>query len=303
MKKKIINERLPISESSPLKARFYDYAHFTYPWHFHPEYEIIYIREGSGTRFIGDDIHTYKAGDVLLIGSNLPHYMKSDDLYFAAGSNLRVTGTIIQFEKGFMQHSIHNYPQFSRIKQLLADAGLGIYFPSGCSVVLVELLDKIPVESGVDQITSFLQLLKEMAGVHSGQTISTPDYTNDRVYEDASRIDKVISYINKNYTRHIELEEVASFAAMNPAAFCRFFKSKTGKSLTNYVQDMRIGYACKLLLMNDSHIAQISMECGFETVSHFNKTFKKNTGYTPSEYKKKCMFITTLLADRRSNIS
>lgn len=282
--RKIINEQLPISTSLPLRARFYDYQHFTYPWHFHSEYEIIYIEESTGTRFVGNDIHQFAAGDVILIGSNLPHYMKSDEAYHAGDSLLRVKGTIIQFEKDFMYHAINHYPHFAKIKKMLDESGRGVYFPARSTARLKPLLATIPLATGIDQITSFLQLLKEMSEVKTRQIISSADFGNETLY-DTSRIDKVIAYLNKNYNRPVHLEEVASLAAMNPTAFCRFFKSKTGKSLKNYILDMRIGYACKLLLMDHLNISQISVECGFDTISHFNKTFKKITGYTPSQYK------------------
>ena len=100
--RKIMNEQLPISKSSPLKARFYDYPYFTYPWHFHTEYEVIYVKEGTGMRFVGNNAEKYADGDIILLGSDLPHYMKSDDVYQKEGSTLRTTGTIIQFEKDFM---------------------------------------------------------------------------------------------------------------------------------------------------------------------------------------------------------
>lgn len=279
-----MNERLPISKSLPLRARFYDYPHFTYPWHFHSEYEIIYIKESVGTRFVGNNNDKYAPGDVILIGSNLPHYMKSDEAYHEDGSVLRAKGTIIQFEKDFMYHAINHYPHFGKIKRLLDDSQRGIYFPARSTARLRTLLEAIPLETGVDQITSFLQLLKEMTEIKTRQIISSADFSNDTTY-DTSRLDKVISYLNKNYNRPVHLDEVASLAAMNPTAFCRFFKGKTGKSLKNYILDMRIGYACKLLLMDHLNISQISVECGFDTISHFNKTFKKNTGYTPSQYK------------------
>ena len=282
--RKIISEQLPISKSLPLKARFYDYKHFTYPWHFHSEYEIIYIKESTGTRFVGNNVDKYAAGDIILIGSGLPHYMKSDDIYLSEDCIERVKGTIIQFEKEFMYYSVNHYPHFIKIKHLLEESRRGIYFPAGCSQKLTNSLNAIPLETGIDQITSFLQLLKEMSETEARQVISTSDLVDETIL-DTSRIDKIVSYLNKHYTRNIGLDEIASFAAMNPSAFCRFFKSKTGKSFKNYILDMRVGYACKLLLMDDINISQISTECGFETISHFNKTFKKNTGYTPSRYR------------------
>lgn len=283
--KQIMNEQLTLSNSLPLRARSYDYRHFTYPWHFHSEYEIIYIKEGEGTRFVGNSIDAYAAGDVLLIGPNLPHYMKSDERYHADHSELRVRGTIIQFEKDFMYHAINHYPHFVKIRKMLAEAHCGICFPSALSTsAMRRLLETIPEATGIDQITAFLQLLEAMAETRGRQLIASADFAPDALH-DTSRIDKVIAYLNKQYNRSIHLDEVASFAAMNPTAFCRFFKDKTGKTFKQYVLDMRTGYACKLLLMNDMNISQISIECGFDTISHFNKVFKRGTGYTPSQYK------------------
>lgn len=281
----IMNERLPISKSSPLNVRFFDYEHFTYPLHFHTEYEIIYINVGTGTRFVGNNIAKYQAGDILLIGSNLPHFMKSDDAYHSGNTDLRVKGTIIQFEKEFMYYSINHYPHFIKIKNLFQESHRGIYFAAGCFPKLQHLIEKIPLENGLNQLLLFLEILKEMSETDNRQTISTTDFVNETIY-DTARIDKIISYLNKNYTRNVSLDEIASLAAMNASAFCRYFKSKTGKSFKNYILDMRIGYACKLLLMEDISISQLSSECGFETISHFNKTFKKNTGYVPSQYRK-----------------
>lgn len=280
-----MNERLAISKSLPLKARFYDYKHFTYPWHFHSEYEIIYIKESSGTRFVGNNIDRYQAGDIILIGSNLPHYMKSDDTYLSKESTLRVRGTIIQFEKEFMYYSINHYPHFIKVKNLLQESQQGIYFPAHCSPKLVHLMEIIPSEAGIDQIISFLQLLKEMAEIDARKIISSSEYIITTVLN-TTRIDKIIAFLHKNYTRNIGLDEISSVAAMNSSAFCRYFRSKTGKSFKNYILDMRIEYACRLLLLDDINIAQISVECGFDTISYFNKTFKKNTGHTPSEYRR-----------------
>lgn len=281
----IMNERLPISKSSPLKARFFDYEHFSYPLHFHSEYEIIYIKEGTGTRFLGNSITKFQAGDILLIGSNLPHFMKSDEAYHSGNTDLRVKGTIIQFEKEFMYYAVNHYSHFIKIKNLFQESQRGIYFAAASFPKLQDLIEKIPLENGLNQMMLFLEILKEMSETENRQTISTTDFVNETIY-DTKRIDKVISYLNKNYTRNVSLDEIASFAAMNASAFCRYFRSKTGKSFKNYILDMRIGYACKLLLMEDISISQLSNQCGFETISHFNKSFKKNTGYVPSQYRK-----------------
>ena len=129
MRRPIINEKLPISESNPIKARHYDYDRFTYPWHFHSQYEIIYVKESHGLCFVGDCIEKFSAGDVILFGTNLPHYMRSNDIYGSENATSRVQGTIIQFEQNFMQYSFDYYPQFQQIKMLLEESNRGIIFP------------------------------------------------------------------------------------------------------------------------------------------------------------------------------
>ena len=142
-----MNEKLSMSSQSPLMARYFDYAHFTYPWHFHSEYEIIYIENGTGTRFVGNSIEKFGAGEVLLIGSNLPHYLKSDESYHAENSGLRVKGIIVQFEKDFMYYSVNYYPQFIGIKRLFEEANAGVIFPTGSSEELIRLLNSRPLKS------------------------------------------------------------------------------------------------------------------------------------------------------------
>lgn len=176
---------------------------------------IIYVKEGTGMRFVGNNAEKYADGDILLLGSDLPHYMKSDEVYRQEGSTLRTTGTIIQFEKDFMHHAFNYYPHFMKIKNLLEEAQREFTFPQDAPRGWLICLNRFRVETGVDQITSFLQLLKEMANVASRSVLSTSDFENDIIY-DGSRIDKIIAYLNKNYTRQIDLNEISSLAAMNP---------------------------------------------------------------------------------------
>lgn len=201
----ILNERLPISKSSPLKARFFDYEHFTYPLHFHTEYEIIYIKEGTGTRFVGNNITKYQAGDILLIGSNLSHFIKSDEVYHSGNTDLRVKGTIVQFEKEFMYYAVNHYPHFVKIKHLFQESQRGIYFAAGSFPKLQHLIEKIPLENGLNQLMLFLEILREMSETENKQTISTTDFVNETIY-DTARIDKIMSYLNKNYTRNVSLD-------------------------------------------------------------------------------------------------
>jgi AraC-like DNA-binding protein len=281
--KNIMNEKLSISESNPIRARHYDYDQFSYTWHFHSQYEIIYVKESNGLCFVGDCIEKYSNGFLILLGSNLPHYMRSSDMYTTGNKNLRVKGTIIQFEKDFMLHAINHYPQFLQIKMLLEESRRGICFSKEVTEKIGQLIETVPNLQGIQQIADFLVILQNMA-------TSEKTYMASSAYYEAlpslgnKKIEKIIAFINDNYIRSINLKEIASMAVMNPSAFCRYFKENTGKTFTQYVTDMRIGYACRLLLLKEMDITQICMECGFESVSHFNRTFKRITRFTPTQY-------------------
>ncbi|MCC8088801.1 MAG: AraC family transcriptional regulator [Rikenellaceae bacterium] len=281
----IMNEKLVISESNPVRARFYNYDYFKFPWHRHQEYEIMYVKEGFGKCFVGDNIVPYEKGDVILFGSNLPHYMSTDEAFKNKSSKLRSEGSIIQFEFDFMQHSIRHYPQFQKIKNLLEDSFRGVKVRTSSSGRISRLLDEIPVNSGILQITNLLLLLQEIADSDTKIFMSSQHYAGTITTSSNSRLDKVMAYVNSHYTKKIKLKEVSSIVAMNPTAFCRFFKDSTSKTFTQYLLELRVGYACKLLLIGDMHISQICIECGFDTVSHFNRIFKRITGYSPSSYR------------------
>lgn len=286
--KKILNEQLQITNSNPLKARLYNYQAFTYPWHFHSEYEIIYIERGQGQCIIGDNIIDYSDDMLIIFGSELPHCMQSPPEY-KADSHLRVNGVIIQFEKEFMQYAFMHYMQFVNISKLLNDSARGIRFNLKNQQKIKDLIKETAMTEGVEQIISFLALLHNLSTLSDRTYGASPNYSLIPADLKNKKIEKIIAYINKKYTENITLDHISSLAAMNPTAFCRFFKENTGKTLIQYITDMRIGYACKLLAHDTFNISQISMECGFESIVHFNRCFKKNMGITASEYRKRIL--------------
>lgn len=283
--KKIMNEKLAITAANPVRARFYEYPRFTYPWHFHSEYEIIYVEKGGGDCLVGDSIVPYGKGDMILFGSGLPHSMQSPP---GSGEEPapRVKGVNIQFEKDFMRYSISRYSQFIPIKNLLEDACRGIKFTAPPSEKTVKLLKLVPIAQGAEQIILLLSLLQAMAANDNRKYLTTLHYTPSPSIMRNERMEKVIAYLNKHYTTPITLDEIASYTAMNPTAFCRYFKENTGKTFKEYVHGMRIGYACKLLSNSMMNVSQISAACGFESPAHFNRIFKRVTRTAPTLYRK-----------------
>lgn len=283
----IMHEQLAINEQNPVIARHYDYDHFTYPWHFHSEYEIIYVKESHGERFVADSVEHFSPGDVILLGSNLHHCMRSSDIYYRGNPGLRVRGVVIQFAHDYMSHAIDKYADFTHVRLLLNSAKRGFYFPCSQNDDIIRCIEDLPLQNGIHRIIGLLLLLDKMATFKDKRFIGSPHYSENTSVFPGSRIEKVLSYLNYHYTENLSLDDMASRFSMNTSAFCRYFKQNTGKSCIDYVQDLRIGYACKLLLGSSFDISQISIECGYNTICHFNKIFKRKTAMTPSEYRNK----------------
>lgn len=288
--KKIVNEQLHISNSNPVRTRFYRYKTFTYPWHFHGEYELMYVEKGQGQCLIGDSIAEYSDRCLLFFGSELPHCMQNFGGSSDAGGPEGVSGVIVQFEKDFMHYSFSNYVQFIPIHNMLSQAGRGIVYRLADRPDLCDMICSLPRSEGFDQILSLLRLLHALSLLPQKELVASPNYNPLSADFKDKKIEKIIAFLNKRYTQRISLNEIASYTAMNPASFCRYFKENTGKTLKEYILDMRIGYACKLLAVDRLNISQISLECGFETITHFNRSFKRITGITPTEYKQRTLY-------------
>lgn len=287
MEYQIMHEQLTINEQDPIIVRFYDYDHFTFPWHFHSEFEIIYVRESHGERFVADSMEYFRPGDLILLGSNLPHYMRSNEIYYKGDPELRVKGVVIQFAHDYMSHAINKYAEFTHIKLLLSNAKRGYHFPHPQNQEIIRNIEALPDYKGLQRIIHLLLLLDKMAAFKDKRLLGSPHFSENITVSFDNRIEKILSFLNYHYLENISLDDLASKFPMNTSAFCRYFRQKTGKSYVNYVQDLRIGHACKLLIGTAYDISYISIECGFNTICHFNKIFKRKTSLTPSEYRKK----------------
>lgn len=286
MNNKLMHEQLSIHEKNPIIARFFNYDRFSFPWHFHSVFEIIYVTESTGQRFVADSMENFYPGDLILLGHNVPHYMRSAPEYETGNDKLRVKGVIIQFEKDFMAHAIQQYTDMMHIKSLLEKSERGIHFPVSGNNEITSYITRLPTLSGLEQIVHLLYLLDKMAVCTDKRILGSTHFSNSLSLFTNNRMEKVLSYITFHYTENISLENTASLVAMNTTAFCRYFKEKSGKTFMEYILELRVGYACQLLLSNSMDISQLSMECGFNTVSHFNRIFKRITNLTPSEYRK-----------------
>ncbi|MDD3787119.1 MAG: AraC family transcriptional regulator [Petrimonas sp.] len=283
---KLMHEQLNFSTGSPVKIKWCDYDHFKYPLHFHSECEIIYVIKSSGKRFVGNNIEPYSEGDLVLLGSFLPHMYKSDPLYYQNNPNIRVNAIILQFSKNFFFHAIENYPEFHKIKNLLEESQYGIYFKDSKEIDSIKKrLRKALNLKNIDLLIECIKILSMMSNTEDKELLNEDYFENSFDTQlDDPRIIKILTYINKNYLEPINLKDIADKAGMNKSAFCRFFKEKTSKSCIEYINELKVSYACKLLREGRLSISQICYEVGFNNISNFNRQFKKITRYTPSDY-------------------
>lgn len=279
-----MHEQIDFPGRSAVKVKQREMPHFTYPWHFHPEFEILYVIDGSGTRFVADNIEEFQSGDMALIGSTLPHFWRSDEKYLNSGGKLKVKYIVIQFPHDFLKDEIANYPEYHFIGNLLERASRGIWFPAEFTRKIANKIIKVAKSNGFERIILLQDLLQTLAKTNEYKLLAGELYQHENHSFTNFRLTKVIQFLTTNYQRKIELETVAEIANLHPAAFCRFFKEKTGKSLSEYVNDMRIGYACRLIIEGKMSVSQISFESGFNNLSNFNRTFKRHTNMTPTAY-------------------
>ncbi|MDP5140118.1 MAG: AraC family transcriptional regulator [Spirosomaceae bacterium] len=250
-------------------------------WHQHPEYELIYVRQGSGRLHVGDYVGSYKAGDLLFLGPNLPH----------TGLGYGVIGTheelIVQLSERFMElGGMHQLPEMKRIIKLFNLSKRGLIFTGDVTKSVGKRLEKMLHQSGIERLISLLQILKDLSLHDESRTLNSKNARFEFRHKDEDRIGKIYSFVEQNYQQAIELATVADLANMTVQSFCRYFKKMTRMTFTDFVNEFRVKQACRLLMTNKV-IADICFESGFNNVSHFNKTFKNVIGESPRNYRKK----------------
>ncbi len=279
-----MHEQIDFPGRAAVKVKWRKMAHFTFPWHFHDEYEILYVIDGAGSSFVADNIEEFSSGDLVLLGSNLPHFWRSDESFHTEENGKIVNYIVVQFSSEFFKEIISEYPEFHLIKELLERSSRGIRFSTDFSQKFGKKLIKLTKRKGFEKTLMLLELLQLLAKTDQYKLLAGELYQTEHHDFTSDRLVKVMHYINSTYLKKIELEKVAEVASLHPSAFCRFFKEKTGKSLSEFVSDMRISYACRLLIEAKLSVSQICYESGYNNLSNFNRTFKKHTGFTPTNY-------------------
>lgn len=249
-------------------------------WHFHPEYEIVYVEGASGTRHVGNHISAYKNSDLVFIGPNIPH------LNFDYGVRTNCEQVIIQMKESFLGKDFLNITEFAHIKQLFKKAEYGLSFSGNTKQVAGEKLKQLPALNPFEQLISLLEIFHLLAQSDEITMLNSHPAGNKSLQKEQHRVAEAYRYVEENYDQKTDVNVIAHQLHFSTAAFCRFFKKNTRMTFTDFVNQYRINQA-KNYLLQDKTVSETCYSIGFDSISYFNKLFNKITGENPSDFKKR----------------
>jgi AraC-like DNA-binding protein len=278
---KVLPFKIPKPENVTLYVQHYKGESFYEKLHQHKEIQISLITDGEGTYIIGDCVGEFKKGDIFVIGENLPHIFKKDKAFEDETEMISLF-----FKKDSYGENFFNLPEFEHLQDFFNKIGLGIEVLSNKKYISKALYN-IHKLSKYEQFLSFLETL-HLISTAKKSTLSSLINLKKYGGNEGKRMSDIFQYTMNNYHKEVTLEQISDIANMTPNAFCRYFKQRTNKTFVNFLIDIRIGNACKLLTKNnDLNITEISYKSGFNNLANFNRKFKAIKGITPSEYRKK----------------
>lgn len=275
-------EKIPIFLDSSFHAFLYEGKNFDTPWHFHPEYELTYILKGEGTRYVGNSVQEFGAGDFVLLGSNLPHCWKNFET-----DSYGVKSLVFQWNDAILGKDWLLKREFKNIKHILQKASQGIRFSNFDTSVISNHLREILNTSSFEKLWCFIQLLENLSSYNDFEFLTSEEFFPNLNKKANDRMDIIYNYVHKYYDTKITLYTVASIVSMSEEAFCRFFKNSLNKTFFSFLNEYRINRVCKLLIETNKQVGVIAHECGYESLPFFYRQFRKFVKISPLEYKKK----------------
>ena len=261
-----------------------DAAFFATPWHYHPEYEIVLVLESTGKKFVGSNISNFKPGDLCMMGAYLPHYYRNDEQYYAKDASIRARSLVIHFLEDFMGGNFFDLPECQAIKNLLERSKLGLNFGPETVKKVATKIKGLQFLTGINRLLELISVLAILSDSEDMQELTTNSMSLQNEV-DSARINGVLSFIVQNYQQEIHLSEVAKLANMSESAFSRYFKKRTRRTFSQFIAEIRIEHACKLLVQDKMSISAVALESGFNNLSNFNRQFKLLKKTTPLAYR------------------
>jgi len=277
-------QKLPQSKGSSFLAHRFESPWFETPWHYHEEFELLLCDGGWGKKYVGNHLSEYRKGDVLLLGSNLPHWFAADESIYRE-KKVKPASIVIQFTRAGFGEGFFELEEMKRIQNMLQNSAHGLEFFGNSREKFADQIKAILELEGIKRFLSLVMLLEEMSRSQESHKL-TLNPVQGLSSLDSPRMDAILQFLLTNYSREIRLEEVANLVQMSPAGFCRYLKSRTQKTLIELVNDFRINQACKLLHESDLKVVEVCYEVGFSNLSNFNRQFRKQIKMSPKEYRK-----------------
>lgn len=259
--------------------------HVNNRWHLHAELELIYFKNGEGTQFIGDNISNFKSGDVVLVGPNLPHYWRFSDSFFEENAN-QVDVFVAHFPQNFLGSHFLDLPENIEIKAVFERSKRGLQISGNARSRVADILERLSAAEGSQRILLMIEALTIISSEPNCMELSSVGFRPSDYSDENERLQAIFDYSNKNFKHRIALEEIAEIANISPNSFCRYFKARTGKTYSQYLIELRVGYACRLLIETNTCLKRLCFESGFNNFSSFHKYFKIITGRSPLMYQK-----------------
>lgn len=253
-------------------------------WHYHPELELIYFMQGKANSIVGDVFRDFEDGDLLLLGSNFPHVLKEHAEYQAAHPSVWPYGLTIQFHETFLGEEFLRKPETVKLRHLFERARRGLLFKKNVAQSLSPILETMHEKDEPRQLLMLLELLFALAETRDYEYLTNQDYFFHSNDDDEYRLARVRQYVYENFKSKITVAKVASIANMSETAFCRYFKSRTSKKFTRFLNEVRVAYACKILHKPDATVSDACFRSGFNSLSYFNRQFKTIMQVSPQKY-------------------
>lgn len=264
-----------------------EHNYFYNPLHYHPEIELTLILKSYGQRRVGDHIENFSEGDLVLVGSNLPHVWKNDDIFFSDNANLKAQAIAVKFLPDFAGKGFLDRPEMMRMNKLLTEKSpFGLKLLSTLRKDVKKIMLQMPDMDETDKFMNLLHILNLISKSSDYELLASLNYRNEKT-KNTHKVSIALDFVMNHYQEELTLEQVASELNMSKNAFCRLFKKGTRKNLFTVINEVRIGKACQYLNESDMNILQICYACGYNNISTFNKAFKKTHGISPIKYKKK----------------
>lgn len=259
---------------------------FQSPFHSHPELELVFIKESYGKRIVGNSVEPFVSGDMVFLGSDIPHVWLNDEIYYQGINKLKAKAIVVYFNRDIFGPAFYELKETQKINNLFSKADKGLHISGKTNELIAKKLEKLVNKKNFEIIIGLFEILSLLSESADLTFVNNETYSPLNNPTKNDRLSDVFQYVKENYKEDISLIEIAKIANLTPTSFCRMFKLKTKKHFVEYLNEIRVSNACKLLLETDMGMSEIAYECGYKTVSNFNKLFKKLTTTTPKEYRK-----------------